>query len=84
MKQVNIHEAKTHLSRLVAEASEGRPFVIARAGHPLVEVRAVTRRDDVARRIGFLVPGGRRSTAPIKDVGAEEIVAMFDGDADGG
>ena len=29
MKQANIHEAKTHLSRLVAGAADGRPFVIA-------------------------------------------------------
>ena len=41
MKTVNMHEAKTHLSRLVEAATKGEPFVIARAGKPLVEVRAV-------------------------------------------
>lgn len=41
MKTVNMHEAKTHLSRLVEAAARGEPFVIARAGKPLVEVRAV-------------------------------------------
>ena len=38
MKTVNIHEAKTHLSRLVDQAAKGEPFVIARAGKPLVKV----------------------------------------------
>lgn len=41
MKIVNMHEAKTHLSRLVEAATKGEPFIIARAGKPLVEVRAV-------------------------------------------
>jgi prevent-host-death family protein len=38
MRTVNIHEAKTHLSRLVARAAQGEPFIIARAGKPLVKV----------------------------------------------
>ncbi len=38
MKTVNIHEAKTHLSKLVDKASKGEPFIIARAGKPLVKV----------------------------------------------
>jgi prevent-host-death family protein len=38
MRTVNMHEAKTHLSRLVDQAAKGEPFVIARAGKPLVKV----------------------------------------------
>ena len=38
MRTVNIHEAKTHLSRLVEQAALGEPFVIAKAGKPLVKV----------------------------------------------
>jgi len=41
MKTVNIHEAKTQLSKLVEEASKGEPFVIAKAGKPLVKVTAL-------------------------------------------
>ena len=37
MRTVNIHEAKTNLSRLVAEAAKGESFVIAKAGKPLVK-----------------------------------------------
>jgi prevent-host-death family protein len=38
MRSVNIHEAKTHLSRLIARAANGEPFIIAKAGKPLVKV----------------------------------------------
>jgi prevent-host-death family protein len=41
MRTVNIHEAETHLSRLVEAAAKGEPFIIARAGKPLVKVIAV-------------------------------------------
>ncbi len=42
MKTVNMHEAKTHLSRLVEEAAAGEDIVIARAGKPIVRLVAVT------------------------------------------
>ena len=38
MKTVNIHEAKTHLSKLIEMAVQGEPFIIAKAGKPLVKV----------------------------------------------
>ena len=38
MRTVNIHEAKTNLSRLVDAAAKGEPFIIAKAGKPLVKV----------------------------------------------
>ncbi|SED21745.1 type II toxin-antitoxin system Phd/YefM family antitoxin [Rhodobacter sp. 24-YEA-8] len=52
MKTVNMHEAKTHLSRLVEEAVQGEPFIIARAGKPLVKVVMIE--TDMPRRTGFL------------------------------
>ena len=41
MRIVNIHEAKTHLSRLVDAAAKGEPFIVAKAGKPMVKVVAV-------------------------------------------
>ena len=38
MKIVNISDAKTNLSKLVAQAASGEPFVIAKYGKPLVKV----------------------------------------------
>jgi prevent-host-death family protein len=55
MQTINIHEAKTHLSRLVDQAASGEPFVIAKAGKPLVKVIALNA--PVAgqmKRLGFL------------------------------
>ena len=40
MKSINIHEAKTHLSKLVDQAAHGEPFIIAKAGKPMVKVIA--------------------------------------------
>lgn len=55
METINIHEAKTHLSRLVERAAQGEPFIIAKAGKPLVKV--VPLEAPVAstvKRVGFL------------------------------
>ena len=38
MRTINIHEAKTHLSRLVEQVAAGEPFIIAKAGKPLVNL----------------------------------------------
>lgn len=55
---VNMHDAKTHLSRLVDKASHGVPFVIARSGRPLVKVVPLSTPGDAATgthsRRGFL------------------------------
>ena len=40
MRSVNIHEAKTHLSRLVEQAAAGEPFIVAKSGKPIVKVTA--------------------------------------------
>jgi prevent-host-death family protein len=56
MKIVNIHEAKTHLSQLIQGVLEGEPFVIAKAGKPLVRVTALEAEERARRRIGFLSP----------------------------
>jgi antitoxin (DNA-binding transcriptional repressor) of toxin-antitoxin stability system len=80
MRTFNIHEAKTHLSRLVDEAEQGKPFIIAKAGKPKVEVRAIPPNGKKPkRRIGFLKG---KITVPddIKTPFAAEIEEMFYGD----
>jgi prevent-host-death family protein len=55
MKIVDIHEAKTHLSRFVEKAAKGEPFVIAKAGQPLVKVMSLeTPVAGKVRRLGFM------------------------------
>jgi len=40
--EVNVHQAKTHLSRLIQQAEEGEEVIIARAGKPAVKLVPVT------------------------------------------
>jgi prevent-host-death family protein len=55
MEIVNIHEAKTQLSRLVEQAAKGEPFIIAKAGKPLVKVTAIDAPPvEKKRRLGFM------------------------------
>ncbi len=54
MKQINMHEAKTHLSALVDKAVAGEPFIIAKAGKPQVIVYAYQNQDQQTRRTGFM------------------------------
>lgn len=79
MRQFNIHEAKTHLSRLVDEAVEGDSFIIAKAGKPMVKVvRIDESAQQPARRIGFL-KGKMKVPDDIKTPFAQEIEEMFYG-----
>ncbi len=79
MRIINMHEAKTHLSRLVEAAAHGEPFIIARAGKPMVKVVAVEAPDSGAmRRIGFL--DGEISVPEDFDrMGSTEIEGLFEG-----
>lgn len=79
MKTVNIHEAKTQLSRLVEEASKGEPFVIAKAGKPMVKVSALgAPAAGEVKRLGFMA--GQISVPDDFDrMGEEEIERLFTG-----
>jgi len=53
METINIHEAKTHLSRLVEKAAKGEPFIIAKAGKPMVKVVPLIE-EKPKKRLGFM------------------------------
>jgi prevent-host-death family protein len=80
MNTINIHEAKTQLSRLVDQAAKGKPFIIAKAGKPMVKVVAldapvgkqVSRFDFLAGQ--FLMP------VDFNEMNSTEIEKMFIGD----
>lgn len=81
MKKVNIHEAKTHLSKLVEEAANGEPFIIAKNGKPIAKVTAIDAPDaKQVRRLGFL-EGQISIPEDFDEMGREEIERMFEGDA---
>jgi prevent-host-death family protein len=79
MQTVNIHEAKTHLSRLVEQAAHGEPFVIAKAGKPMVKVTPLdTPVAGQVRRLGFMA--GRIHVPDDFDrMGSTEIERLFGG-----
>ncbi len=56
MRTINIHEAKTHLSRLVDEVEQGNSFIIAKAGRPKAKVVPIStsREETLKRRLGFM------------------------------
>jgi prevent-host-death family protein len=79
MKTINIHQAKTQLSRLVDDASKGEPFVIAKAGKPMVKVTALGAPVGTeVKRLGFLA--GQISVPDDFDrMGEQEIERLFSG-----
>lgn len=79
MRSVNIHEAKTHLSRLVERAANGEPFIIAKAGKPMVKVVPLdAATEEKTSRIGML-DGLIKVPDDFDTMMADEIEEMFYG-----
>jgi prevent-host-death family protein len=79
MLTVNIHEAKTHLSRLVDDAARGEVFIIAKAGKPLVKVVPITPEDvPTSQRLGFMI-GEIEVPDDFDSMGADAVLNLFDG-----
>lgn len=79
MSAINIHEAKTHLSRLIEQVRAGTPVVISKAGTPLVKITAIDA-PALKQRIGFLA-GAIAVPDDFDRMGSDNIAAMFDGAA---
>ena len=75
MITVNIHQAKTQLSKLVERASKGESFVIAKAGKPMVKVTAINAPVAV-QRLGFM-KGEIEVPDDFDRIGDDEIAALF-------
>jgi prevent-host-death family protein len=81
MQTVNIHEAKTQLSRLIALAEQGEPFIIAKAGKPVVKVAAVNAPNgQQRRRLGFM-NGSMTVPDDFDQMGGDSIAVLFAGAA---
>lgn len=78
MKSVNIHEAKTHLSRLIQRAVAGEEIIIAKAGRPLAKLVPYTGASEPRQ------PGRWRGKVRIADdfdVLPDDMAAAFNGEA---
>ncbi len=77
MQIINIHEAKTQLSKLVDQAVNGEPFIIAKAGKPLVKVTRLDAPEPGSKkRLGFMA-GQLTVPADFNEMGKEEITKLF-------
>jgi len=77
MEVVNIHEAKTHLSRLIEKAARGETFIIANDGKPMVRVSALDApAGEERQRVGFL-KGRIEVPNDFDEMGRDQIVEMF-------
>jgi prevent-host-death family protein len=80
MRTVNIHDAKTRLSRLVEQAAKGEPFIIAKAGKPMVKVSPLDApASGKVRRLGFMT-GQIAVPDDFDSMGSAEIARLFGGD----
>ena len=79
MRTVNIQEAKKHLSRLIERAANGEPFIIAKAGKPLVKVVPLDAPPaGEIKRLGFMP--GIEVPDDFDTMFSDEIEKMFYGD----
>ncbi len=75
---VNIHEAKTHLSRLLEEVAQGKEIIIAKAGKPIAKLVPI--KDDKSKR----VPGRLKGKIVVPDdfddpLPPEELALWYEG-----
>lgn len=81
MLTVNIHDAKTHLSRLVEKAARGEAFIIAKAGKPMVKVIPLSKTETgTINRLGFMA-GEFSVPDDFDQMNDEAIVGIFEGKA---
>lgn len=75
MATANVHEAKTHFSRLLAQVAAGESVVIAKAGTPVAKLMPVDAPVGPRKRIGFMA--GLAVPDDFDTIGAGEIDALF-------
>lgn len=76
MKTTNIHEAKTHLSRLVERAAAGEEIIIAKAGKPMARLMPLEEvKEKIKRKPGSMK--GKIWISPDFDKPDPELEALF-------
>ena len=78
MIRLNIHEAKTHLSRYLANLEEGDVILLCRRNVPVAEIRPLPRTPPAKRPIGFL--RGKFSVPPsFLEPLSDDVLESFEG-----
>jgi prevent-host-death family protein len=79
MRTVNIHEAKTHLSRLVDEAAKGKSFIITKAGKPMVKVLPLSEQETKGvDKLGFM-SGEMLVPDDFDSMASSDVLSLFEG-----
>ena len=79
MQTVNIHDAKTHFSRLIERAANGETVIISRAGKPVAKLVPLEQPEaKVRRRLGFM-EGQIKVPDDFDRMMEDEIAEMFNG-----
>ncbi|WP_062518702.1 type II toxin-antitoxin system Phd/YefM family antitoxin [Demequina silvatica] len=76
MRTVNVHEAKTHLSKLLAAVGRGETVIVARAGVPVARLVPIEGADTVGQRVGFM-PDLLEIPDDFDRMGADDIERLF-------
>lgn len=76
MQKINIHEAKTNLSKLVDQAANGESFIVAKAGKPMAKLVPLDEEAKKGVRYGFM-KGEIKSPDNFNRMGDEEILNLF-------
>lgn len=82
MTTVNVHEAKTHLSQLLARVAEGETVIIAKAGRPVARLSPIVDDERARVRIGFMA-GEITVPDDFDRMLEDEIADLFEGSEDG-
>lgn len=78
MLTFNIHDAKTHLSKLVDQAASGESFIIAKAGKPMVKVIPLSQKEAApSQRLGFM-SGEIQVPDDFDLMGTKDIQSLFE------
>ncbi|MEO0410517.1 MAG: type II toxin-antitoxin system Phd/YefM family antitoxin [Pseudomonadota bacterium] len=76
---VNVHEAKTHLSRLLQRVAKGETIILAKSGTPVAKVVPIDAPGpSQQKRLGFL-DGAFQIPDDFDTMGADDIDALFHG-----
>ncbi|MFZ5648402.1 MAG: type II toxin-antitoxin system Phd/YefM family antitoxin [Bacillota bacterium] len=74
--QINVHEAKTHFSKLLMRVKKGEEVIIAKAGEPIARLVPVT--DHLVRRVPGSAKGKITVTPGFEDPLPESLIKDFE------
>jgi prevent-host-death family protein len=78
MLRINVHDAKTHLSKYLAAVENGETVIICRRNKPVAEIRSIARAPKHKRLIGPDIPGFEIPESFFEPLSEEELAEWYD------